>query len=381
MTSVLPPPHTSERIGLVEPLIGQEEFDAVARVLRRGQLAQGPEVEAFEREFAAAIGTKHAVALSSGTAALHAALVAAGIGDGDEVLTTPFTFAATATPILMQRAMPRFVDIDEATFNVDARAYAKAATSTTRAVVAVDLFGLPFDAAGLETLRARGIAIVEDACQAVGAARAGRTAGTLGDAGCFSLYATKNIMTGEGGMLTTADEEIAACARRFRQHGQGERYEYLSLGYNYRMTDISGAIGREQLRRLPLVTQRRRENAATYDRCLQGIAGVRIPPVPAGVEHAYHQYTILIDDARTANGASRDDVRRKLSEQGIATGVYYPAPLHVNPLFARLGYARGDFPVAERIASQVLALPVHPGLAQSAVERVARAVIAAVTQS
>lgn len=373
-----PVPVTARPINLVHPLISDEELEAVARVLRTGHLAQGPEVEAFEREFAQAAGTKHAVAVNSGTAAIHAALEAAGIGDGDEVLTTPFTFAATATPILMQRAVPRFVDIDEETFNVDSSAYAAAVTEKTKAVVGVDLFGMPFEAGAVNALRKAGIAIVEDACQAIGAQRDGRRAGSIGDAGCFSLYATKNVMTGEGGMLTTDDDRIASQARRFRQHGQGERYEYLSLGYNYRMTDIAAAIGRVQLRKLAYITQRRQSNAALYDRLLRDIPGIRVPMVPSGVQHAYHQYTIVIDPARTKNGATRDDVRSALSANAVATGVYYPTPLHLNPLFSNLGYKPGDFPVAERVAGQVLALPVHPGLEESDVRRVADEIARAV---
>jgi perosamine synthetase len=380
MTSTVTPTpkSTTAAINLVQTLIGADEMDAVARVLRSGQLAQGPEVAAFESEFAAAVGSKHAVAVSSGTASIHAALVAAGVGDGDEVLTTPFTFAATATPILMQRAVPRFVDIDEQTFNVDPSEYLRAAGTKTRAVVAVDLFGMPFDPQGSVELREKGIAIIEDACQAIGASRDGKSAGTIGDAGCFSLYATKNIMTGEGGMLTSDDDAIAAAARRFRQHGQGERYEYLSLGYNYRMTDLAAAIGRVQLRRLGQISGRRRENAALFDRLLRGVPGVRVPFVPAGVEHVYHQYSILVDETQTSNGAGRDAVRAALAEKDIATGIYYPTPLHVNPLFSNLGYKAGDFPVAERVTKRIMALPIHPQLTTEAIERVAREITIAV---
>jgi len=197
-------------VPLVAPLIGDDEIAAVTAVLRSGQLAAGPEVAAFEGEFAAAIGAAHAVALNSGTAANHAALEAMGIGDGDEVLTTPFTFAASVTPALAQRAVPRFADIDPRTFNLDPAAAAAALGARTKAAILVDLFGLPVDPAGLQALRARGIAILEDACQAVGARRDGRNAGTLGDAASFSFYATKNLMTGEGGMLVTGDASIAA---------------------------------------------------------------------------------------------------------------------------------------------------------------------------
>jgi perosamine synthetase len=360
-------------INLVDPLIGDEELAAVARVLRSGQLAQGPEVELFEAEFAAVTGVTHAVALNSGTAALHAGLAALGIGPGDEVLTTPFTFAASATPILMQGARPRLADIDPHTFNLDPAAALAAAGSSVRAAILVDLFGLPFARAGVDALRASGIAVFEDAAQAVGAVRDGARAGTLGDAAAFSFYATKNVTTGEGGMFVTDDAALAEAVRRFRHHGKGAQYEYLTLGYNYRMTDIAAAIGRVQMTRLSEIGRTRRANAAFYDAELAAISGVTTPFVPHGATHVYHQYSILIDDEQTANGAGRDAVRAALAAAGVASGIYYPKPLHLHPLFAPLGYGLGDFPVAERVARQILALPVHPRLERAQLERVVRA--------
>ncbi len=371
----------SRTVSLVSPLIGEAEILAVERVMRSGQLAQGPEVAAFEREFANATGVAHAVAVNSGTAAIHAALEALGIGDGDEVLTTPFTFAATATPVLMQRARPRFVDIDARTFNLDVAGALAAASGATKAFIGVDLFGLPFDGAGHEQLTARGIAVVEDACQAVGATRDGLHAGARGAAAAFSLYATKNLMTGEGGMLTTNDESIAAAARRFRQHGMSERYEYVSLGYNYRMTDLMAAIGRVQLGRLDAITEGRRGNAAFYDRELAGVAGITIPFVPENVGHAYHQYSILIDGERTKNGADRNAVRAALARDGVASGIYYPSTLPSNRLFAAYGHGPGDFPVAERVAKQILALPIHPGLSAGDLAYVAQRLRVAVGET
>jgi dTDP-4-amino-4,6-dideoxygalactose transaminase len=346
----------------VVPQIGDDEVVAVERVLRSGQLAQGPEVAAFEREFASSVGAAHAVAVNSGTAANHALLEAFGIGPGDVVLTTPFTFAATATPILMQGARPRFIDVDPRTFNLDAPALVAAATSEVRAAVVVDLFGLPIDLDAVAALRVRGVKVVEDSCQAIGASAHGTFAGCIGDGGSFSFYATKNLMTGEGGMLVTNDAAVDAAARRFRQHGMGEQYQYLSLGYNYRMTDVAAAIGRVQLQRLDEITAKRRANAARYDAGLADVAGVTTPFVPAGYTHAYHQYSILIDANATANGASRDAVRATLGERGVGSGIYYPKPLHLHPLFAKYGYGPGDFPVSERLALQILALPIHPAL-------------------
>jgi perosamine synthetase len=366
------------RVPFVVPLIGEDEVAAVAAVLRSGHLAQGPQVAAFEREFASVAGCAFTVAMNSGTAAQHAALESMGIADGDEVLTTPFTFAATATPILQQRATPRFADIDPRTFNLDASAALAACGPATKAVTLVDLFGLPIDPAGIPALRARGIRVIEDACQAVGASFGGVAAGAIGDAASFSFYATKNVTTGEGGMLTTADPQIAEAARRFRHHGQGDRYEYVSLGYNYRMTDVAAAIGRVQLGRLASIGAARRANAAFYDRELGGIPGVQTPFVPPGAEHVYHQYSLLIDGNATPNGATRDDVRTLLAALRIDSGVYYPKPLHLQPLFSNLGYGPGDFPVAERVAKQILAIPIHPLLERAQLEHTVKALRRAV---
>jgi perosamine synthetase len=365
-------------VPLVVPQLGEEEVAAVAAVLRSGQLAQGPEVAAFEREFASLSGCPFAVAMNSGTAAIHAALEALDVGGGDEVVTTPFTFAATSTPILMQRATPRFVDIDPRTFNLDPAAAMAACGAATKAVVLVDLFGLPIDPSGVAGLKARGIRVIEDACQAVGARRAGIPAGAIGEVGTFSFYATKNLTTGEGGMLTTGIAAVAEAARRFRHHGQGERYEYVTLGYNYRMTDVAAAIGRVQLGRLAAAGSARRANAAFYDQELGGIPGIATPYVPAGSVHAYHQYSLTIDAKETPNGANRDAVRAFLAEHRVGSGIYYPTPLHVHPLFAPLGYGPGDFPIAERIATQILALPIHPALERAQLEQTVRALRQAV---
>ncbi len=361
-------------ISLVRTLVGQEEIDAVTRVIRSGQLAAGPEVGAFEREFAELCGTRFAVAVNSGTAAIHAALQAVGVGPGDEVLTTPFTFAATATPILMLGAVPRFVDINEDTFNVDSVALAQHVTPKTKAVIVVDLFGLPVDREAFGQLRENGVAIVEDACQAVTASRDGIKAGAIGDVGCFSFYATKNLMTGEGGMVTTDDETIADSCRRFRQHGQGARYEYLSLGYNYRMTDIAAAIGRVQLTRMETAQTRRVEIAKKYSKGLATIPGIKTPHVPAGAVHAYHQYSVLVDSEKTKTGISRDRLKDELSSRAIGCGVYYPTPLHQSPLFAPYAPPAGTLFVAERVATQILALPIHPLLSDAEADQVIDAI-------
>ena len=366
-------------VSLVAPYIGEEEIAGVVAVLRSGQLAQGPIVAEFEREFAEIIGVRHAVAVNSGTAANHCGLAGLGIRAGDEVLSTPFTFAASATPILMQGATVRFVDIDERTFNVDLANYAAVAGESTKGIAAVDLFGLPFDRAGAAALATRGIRVLEDACQAIGSVRDGVTAGSDCDAAGFSFYATKNLMMGEGGVLVTNSDEVAATARRFRQHGQGDRYEYLELGYNYRLTDVLAAVGRAQLRRLDDFAKRRRANAAFYDANLASLDGLLTPYVPAGVVHGYHQYCILIDGNHTKNGNDRDAVREVLTKLGIASGIYYPKPLHLHPLFGG-PHRAGEFPVSERVAKQIIALPIHPTLTESELERVVDALKTAVSK-
>ncbi len=363
-------------VELIVPSLGEEEIAAALDVLRSRQLAQGAIVASFESEFAKLLGVRHVVAVNSGTAAVHCALKATGVGEGDEVLTTPFTFAATASAIVMQRGNVRFVDIDPRTYNVDIERYAAAATPATKAIIAVDLFGLPCDWAGADALRARGIAVVEDACQAIGAVRGGKPVGTQCDAAAFSFYATKNIVMGEGGALATNDDAVAASGRLFRQHGQvGD--DFTELGYNYRLTEVLAAIGRAQLHRLKAITQARRANAAFYDEQLAGVPGVTLPYAPEGVIHAYHHYAVLIDKATTPNRRDRDDVRSALSERGVGSGVYYRKPLHLQPLFG--GPQRtGEFPVAERVAAQVLSLPVHPQLSQADRERVVSAFKSAV---
>ena len=350
-------------IPISKPFIGEEEKAAVLAVLSCGMLAQGPKVKELEEMFCFASGAKYAIATTNGTSALHAALYAAGIKAGDEVITTPFTFVASANPILMQGAKVIFADIDETSFNLSPSAAEEKFTEKTAAIIPIDLYGLPFDEKTNSTAKKAGIKIIEDACQSIGAKRNGISCGCLGDAAAFSLYATKNIMCAEGGMVTTNSEEIAESARRFRHHGQSEKtsYEYFELGYNYRMTDVLAAIAVEQMKRLERIVNARNENAKRLTEGLQGINGVVLPSVPENVTHAFHQYTIRITpDAK----ASRDVFVQKMKEAGIGVGVYYPRPLHLHPHFSKTGYKKGDFPVSERIAGEVASLPVHPQLLQ-----------------
>ena len=350
-------------IPIAQPAIGPEEIAAVKEVLESGMLAQGPKVSELEASFAAYCGTKYAVALSSGTAALHTALLAAGVQAGDEVITTPFSFIATVNTILMVGAKPVLVDIDPKSCNLSASLVEKAVTPQTKAILPVHLYGQPCDVEQLESIAAKHkLLIIEDACQAVGATYKNKKAGAFGDFGCFSLYATKNIVSGEGGIVTTNRKEYADAMKRFRQHGMSGTYEYEHLGYNYRLTDIQAAVAVEQLKKVSDFTQARQANAARLDRGLKGVKGLVGPTVLPNRTHVYNQYTIRITKDFPL---SRDEVAAKLREKGIGAGIYYPKPLHAIPHIARYGYAPGDFPEAERAAAEVLSLPVHPGVSEA----------------
>lgn len=351
-------------IPIARPLISDEEKQAVLQVLESGMLAQGPTVEAFERAFAELCGVDHAVATSSGTTALHVALLAHGIGPGDEVITTPFTFIATANAILYVGAKPVFVDIDPATFNIDPSLIEVAITSRTKAILPVHLFGLPADLdLILEIAEQYGLPVIEDACQAHGATYGDRCVGSFGT-GCFSFYPTKNMTSAEGGMITTDAAALADYCREVRQHGMRRRYYHDRLGYNFRMTDVHAAIGLAQLQKLNGFNQARRANA-TY--LSQHLRDVTTPTTPAGRTHVYHQYTVRVPDAQ------RDIVLDGLRAQGVSAGVYYPVPIHRQHLYRDLGYD-DHLPNAERAAHEVLSLPVHPALTGEDLKRIVDAV-------
>ena len=361
-------------IRISAPFLGGEEISAVERVLRSGMLSQGANVEAFEAAFADFIGVEHAIAVSSGTAALHIALLAAGIGEGDEVITTPFTFIATANAILFVGAKPVFVDVCEDDFNIDVEKVKEAINERTKAIIPVHLYGQPCDMKAIADLAEdHNLHVIEDACQAHGAEFAGKKVGSFGTAGCFSFYPTKNMTTGEGGMLTTNSKEIAKKARMLRNHGSSARYMHEILGFNMRMTDISAAVGIEQLKKLHYFTKRRRENAEYLTERLEGIRGIVTPVVKERRTHVFNQYTIRVvgEGAEGADGAegaegnrgkegvNRDDLARMLTERGVEVGIYYPRPVHKQPLYRKLGY-EGQYPISEKLSEEVLSLPVHP---------------------
>lgn len=349
-------------INMAKPQIGPDEKQAVMEVLDSGIIAQGPRTKAFEDAFAAMCGTKYAVATSSGTTALHIAMLAHKISEGDEVITSAFTFIASANSVLYVGARPVFVDIDPRTFNLDVTQIEAAITPKTKAILPVHLFGLSCEMDAIEAIaKKHNLVIIEDACQSHGGTYKGKKLGSFGT-GTFSLYPTKNITSGEGGMITTNSDEINEHSRVIRNHGMRRRYYHDELGYNLRMTDIHAAIGLAQIAKLDKFNQKRRENAAFYNANLKGVT---VPFVPEGIEHVYHQYTI-----RVANG-KRDALRTFLLENEIGSEVYYPVPIYKQSFYVTdLGY-KDSLPETEKAAAEVLSIPVHPGLNQADLEKVA----------
>jgi len=347
-------------IPIARPLIGEEEINAVVDVLKSGMLAHGKEVEAFEREFADYLGVKHGVAVANGTSALDIALKSLGIGPSDEVITTPFTFIASATSILFQGARPVFADIDPKTYNLDPAEVLEKITDRTKAVLVVHLYGQPADMRAFrEIADDYGLYLIEDCAQAHGAEFEGQKVGTFGHVAAFSFYPTKNMTTGEGGMVVTGDDGLAERARRLRNHGQSEKYLHVELGYNLRMTNIAGALGRVQLRKLDEWNAVRNENAKRLSGGIKRIRGLTPPHVDRRVYHVFHQYVVGVEDDFPLD---RDDLMRELRGRGVGTAVHYPMPVHWQPLFQRLGYEKERCPNAIEASRKVLSLPVHPGV-------------------
>jgi perosamine synthetase len=345
------------------PEIGAEERAAVDAVLTSGGLAQGPEVAAFEQEFSeTAVSGALCVAVNSGTSAQHLAMLAAGIGAGDEVIVPSFTFAATANSVALTGATPVFVDIEHDSFCMDPEAVLAAITPRTRAVMPVHLYGHPADLRRISKICSlHGLVLIEDAAQAHLASLDDRPVGTWGLAGSFSFYPTKNMTAGEGGMVTTFDPELARTVRLLRNQGQEIRYQNEIVGLNNRMTDIHAAIGRVQLRKLAGWTSQRQANAAFYD---SSLSGVGVPTVAPGAVHVYHQYTIRVIDQ------DREQFAQELAGRGVGSGVYYPVPNHLLPAFS----VDLDLPETALAADQVLSLPVYPSLSEADRDSVVAAV-------
>jgi dTDP-4-amino-4,6-dideoxygalactose transaminase len=353
--------------------IRDEILAAIARVSDSQQFIGGPEIEAFEREIASDIGVAHAVGLSSGTDALLVALMALGIGPGDEVITPTFSFFATAGCVSRAGAIPRLVDIDPDTFNVDPAAVAAAITPRTRAIIPVHLYGqcAEMDAI-LDIARQRGIAVIEDAAQAIGASYKGRQAGTMGTVGCFSFFPSKNLGAfGDGGLLTTNDDALAHEVRLLRNHGAEPKYFHKRIGGNFRLDALQAAVLRVKRTHLDGWTDARRRNAERYDRLFASRGTpVGLPVRAPERRHIFNQYVVRV--------AHRDGVRQEMTARGIGNEVYYPVPFHLQECFASLGYRAGDFPVAERAAAEVLALPIYGELTETQQEEVVDALCAAV---
>jgi perosamine synthetase len=350
-------------IPIAKPQLGEEEKAAVVAVLESGMLAQGRRVAEFEARIAELCGVKHAVAVASGTAALWLTLLAHDIGPGDEVITTPFSFIASSNCALFVGARPVFVDVEPDTCLIDADAIEARITERTRAILPVHLYGQPCDMATIMEIAGRhDLIVVEDACQAHGATFGGQPVGSFGT-GCFSFYPTKNMTTGEGGIVTTNDDSLAERLRLLRNHGQSQRYRHDILGYHFRTTDIQAAIGLAQLEKLPAWNEWRVANARYLSERLEG---VRVPVVRTNRRHVFHQYTIRVSSDRQA-------LQDHLREQGIGTAIHYPCPIHHQPLYRSLGYD-DVLPEAEAASREVLSLPIHPALSQSDLDRIVAAV-------
>ena len=357
------------------PQIGKEEVDAVVEVLKSGilttGLGKGPNVVRFEKAFAEFVRAKYAVAVNSGTAALHSALLAIEISRGDEVILPSFTFVATAEMVVLAGAKPVFVDINPNTYTIDPEEVEKAITEKTRAIIPVDLYGLSADMKAIKEIAEKhDLKIIEDAAQAHGALYKGEPPGKYADITCWSFYASKNMTTGEGGMLTTNNEDYAEKLCYIRSHGEKVKYHSHMLGHNYRMPEIEAAIGYIQLKKLPNFIEKRRKNAEILTEKLKENNKIQLPSEPEGYKHSWYLYTIRL---KNANANQRNNLVEKLKKHGIGTGVYYHTPIHLMPYYRQFGEYK--LPKTETASEQVLSLPVHPGVSEEQANFIAETVL------
>ena len=366
------------RVPMAKPYHSPEMEEAVLAALRSGMLIQGRVVEEFEARLADYLGAKHVIAVGSGTAALHLAFLALGIGPGDEVITTPFSFASSAYAILYCGATPVFADIDPRTFNIDPASIEERITPRTVGIEPVHLYGQPAEMDAIRSIAGRhGLSIVEDAAQAIGAEYRRSKIGTIGDVTCFSTYATKNLHTMEGGFVTTASDDLAAKIRRLRNIGQERKYHHTMVGFNYRMTEVAAAIGGTQVAFIDGFSHARRENASYLTAALSAIQGITPPYVGPHVTHVFHQFTVTVDEEEA--GRTRDEIAEALRAVGVETGVHYPEPIYAQPALAeRFSAAAASCPMTERAYRRVLSLPVHPALTKDDLDHVISALAASV---
>jgi dTDP-4-amino-4,6-dideoxygalactose transaminase len=356
-----------ELIRINQPFLGKEEIDSAVEVLRSGILTDksgmGPRVMEFERSFARYVGAKHAIAVVNGTAALHAALLAAEVGGDDEVILPSFTFVGAVNAVRLAGATPVFADIDKDTYCLRAENVEEAITRKTKAIIPTDLYGLPSDMkAMMDLAKGKGITVIEDAAQAHGALYDGKRVGSVADMTCFSFYAAKNITTGEGGLITTNDDEYAQALRMIRSHGEQRPYWTVRLGHNYHMTELAAAIGQAQLKKLPGFLEKRRKNAEIATEKLEMSGKLILPRETDGRKHAWYVYTVRL---RGVNAAKRNKIVDKLWNKNIEAAVYYSTPVHSTPFYRDSNMARrGKLPETEKASRQVFSLPVHPRLGE-----------------
>jgi len=358
-------------INMAKPVIEAEEKKLIAEVLDSGVVAAGKYVTEFENSFAKYTGAKHGVACANGTVSLHASLLALGIKPGDKVATTPFSFIASANSILHANAVPVFADIDPVTYNICLESLEKLleADKEIKAVLIVHLFGLMCDMDAILGLQRKyGFKLIEDCAQAHGAEHNGRRAGSLGDASSFSFYATKNAMTGEGGMVLTNDASTDAALRMIMNHGRSSHNSHDILGYNYRLTNLAAAIGVAQVDKLDKWNDKRIATATAYNNAFSGLDFLTTPTVPAGFKHVFHQYTLRIKPELRA------DFMAHLNANGVGCGIFYPHAIYEHPFYKKMGFAAGTSPVAEQIVKEVVSIPVHPSLSDEDVQKIIDAV-------
>ncbi len=360
-------------IRLSEPIIGKAEEGEILKVLRSKNLSSGSFVKRFEEEFSRYLGMKFSVATSSGTTALDVALKTAGVREGSYVLTTPFSFIATANAILYQGAIPIFADIDPVSFNLSLESVIENLKKNRKikTLLLVHLFGLPCNMAEIKKIVNRfNLTLVEDCAQAVGAEFLGKKAGAFGEISAFSFYATKNITSGEGGMVVCNKKNFKEALERYINHGSIRKNVHHYLGYNYRLTNMAAALGRSQLKKLDGLNQKRIKNAGLLNRGLEKLDWLILPSVPRGYKHIFHQYTV-----RLRRGVKRQDFIKYLKKKGIESGIFYPCPIYRQPLYRKLGYGRLSLPNVERISREVVSLPVHPSLSKIDSKRIIDAVV------